>query len=61
MTTVKLIEIDGEVGFVLPDELVQRLDIKEGDSFDWSITPEGDLQGVLIRAGKEHLSPLSDS
>lgn len=37
----EIIEIDGELGFIIPDELIKSLNWHEGDELNYELTPKG--------------------
>lgn len=41
MTTVKVTTVDNSVGIVLPKELLERLQVSEGDTLHVTETPNG--------------------
>lgn len=44
--TVPIVDVDGELGFELPDEIIDQLDLVPGDTIIWE---EQDNGGWLLR------------
>jgi len=40
---VPVIEIEGELGFEIPDDLMEKLELKPGDALAWEETDRGYL------------------